>query len=499
MHTNPVIPGFHPDPSICRRGSDYYLVNSSFEYYPGIPIFHSRNLVHWEPVGYVLNRPSQLPLEGAYSSGGVYAPTIRYANERFYVTSTNTSHGGNFIVTAQEPEGPWSEPIYVQQGGIDPSLFFDEDGAVYFLSVGYDEEGQGIIMSRIQPDTGEIMEKARMIWHGTGDRYPEGAHLYRIGEYYYLMIAEGGTEFTHAESIARSAHPYGPYESCPMNPILTTRRDPAPVLCGVGHADLIEAEDGQWWAVFHGYRHNSFMFHHLGRETCAAPVQWEDGWPVITRGKQPYVQLPPVVPPDKPYRWDLLEDPLTAYRPEWCYLRNPDPAAYQFTPGGLKLSGGGPLSERISPTLYLLRQTAFDLTFTVDMELLQSGENAECGLSIFYNDNAHYDFFLTSSAEGYMFCLKKHVGDMEFISHQIPWEQPRARLRIEADRLTYRFYAESPDASHRAPCGSARTLYVSTEATPHSFTGVMIGLYALGQCQALYSHAHMQANPPQDA
>ena len=202
---NPIIPGFYPDPSVCRVGEDYYLVTSTFEFFPGVPVFHSRDLVHWEQIGHALTRTSQLPLREAPPSGGIYAPTIRYHEGVFYMVTTNVSYGGNFYVTATDPAGPWSDPIYVDQAGIDPSLLFDDDGKVYFLS-----NGNGCMsICEIDIATGKKLAPTRPSWKGTGGRYPEAPHLYKINGLYYLMIAEVGTEYGHMETIARSASPYG--------------------------------------------------------------------------------------------------------------------------------------------------------------------------------------------------------------------------------------------------------------------------------------------------
>ena len=224
---NPIIPGFHPDPSIVRVGQDYYLVTSSFEFFPGVPIFHSRDLVHWRQIGHVLTRPSQLPLDGARASGGIFAPTLRYHDGTFYMITTNVTGGGNFYVTATDPAGPWSEPVWLKgQGGIDPSLLFDDDGTVYFASNGGGpgaSEGRGIYLSTLDPKTGALASRPRLVWGGTGKRYPEGPHLYHVNGYYYLLIGEGGTEYGHMVSIGRSRSPWGPYEACPRGPILTHR------------------------------------------------------------------------------------------------------------------------------------------------------------------------------------------------------------------------------------------------------------------------------------
>ena len=216
-YQNPVIPGFYPDPSVCRAGDDFYLVNSSFEYFPGVPVFHSKDLIHWEQIGHCLTRDSQLPLQKCRASGGIYAPTIRYQDGLFYMITTNITGGGNFVVTATDPAGNWSDPVRIEPTGIDPDLFF-ENGKVYVCST---DGKMGIQMSQIDIKTGKRIGEKRHIWRGTGGRNAEGPHLYKKDGLYYLMISEGGTEYGHKITIARSKELTGPYMSNPSNPILT--------------------------------------------------------------------------------------------------------------------------------------------------------------------------------------------------------------------------------------------------------------------------------------
>lgn len=186
-YENPVIPGYHPDPSVCRVGDDFYLVNSSFQYFPGVPLYHSKDLVHWTQIGHCLTRPSQLPLDKASTWGGIYAPTIRYNDGVFYMITTNVTSKGNFLVHATDPRGPWSEPVWLKQGGIDPSLYF-EDGKCYLVS----NPDVGIFLCEIDPMTGEQLTPSKRIWNGTGGRHPEGPHIYKKDGWYYLLISEGG-------------------------------------------------------------------------------------------------------------------------------------------------------------------------------------------------------------------------------------------------------------------------------------------------------------------
>lgn len=333
----PIIAGFHPDPSVCRVGDDYYLACSSFEYHPGVPIFHSTDLVRWTQIGNVLNRPEQLRLDGAPSSGGVYAPTLRHHDGRFWLVVTNVGVG-NLLVTATDPAGPWSDPVPLPGvPGIDPDLVWDEDGVCWCTIA-------GVSQVRLDPETGETLGALEHIWSGTpGSKAPEAPHLYRVGGYWYLLIAEGGTERGHAVSVARGPSPSGPFEPCPANPVLTHRGTGHPVQ-NTGHADLVQAPDGSWWAVFLGVRPAGVSpgWHVLGRETFLAPVTWSEGWPVFGEPVSDPAEMPWPVRPAPPQSWrDDFDTP--ALHPRWLSLRRRDAETCTLTerPNWLTLRARG--------------------------------------------------------------------------------------------------------------------------------------------------------------
>jgi len=286
---NPLLPGFYPDPSIIRVDDDFYMVTSSFSYYPGVPIFHSCDLANWEQIGHVLDRPSQLILDGGYISGGIYAPTLRYHNGIYYMITTNVSHRGNFIVTAENPAGPWSEPHWIEDApGIDPSLFWDDDDKAYYTGNGEGENDPHIWMSEIDLEAFRLVGEKKRIWNGSMvDAWsPEAPHLYKKDGWYYLMIAEGGTEYYHAVTIARSREITGKYHGYEGNPILTHRHLGMQAdIVNVGHGDLVELKDGSWYMVMLASRPYGGGHKNMGRETFIAPVIWENGWPVVCPGK----------------------------------------------------------------------------------------------------------------------------------------------------------------------------------------------------------------------
>jgi alpha-N-arabinofuranosidase len=294
---NPILPGCYPDPSICRVGDDYYLVTSTFEYLPGLPVLHSRDLVSWEQVGHVVDRPGQLDYAGIGSSGGLYAPTIRHHDGTFWVVCTlvdrdDATRGGHFLMTAADPAGPWSDPVWLDADGIDPSIFFDDDGRVWVHGTRLAREPQWrdqteIWVRELDPATLALVGPEHVVWSGAlrDVVWAEGPHLYRVDGAYYLVAAEGGTEFHHAVSVARAEHVTGPYTGSTGNPVLTHRHlGRGSDVVGVGHADLVEAADGSWWAVVLGMRPYGGYHYPLGRETFLVPVAWEDGWPVFAPG-----------------------------------------------------------------------------------------------------------------------------------------------------------------------------------------------------------------------
>jgi beta-xylosidase len=293
---NPVLAGFYPDPSITRVGDTFYLVNSTFTYFPGIPVFRSHDLVHWQQIGNVIDRPGQLNFEGLAASRGVFAPTIRYHNGVFYVVTTAVDAGGNFLSVATHPEGPWSDPIWLREvDGIDPSLFFDDDGKAYLVNNAppagppqYDGH-RAIWIQQFDTASRRLVGPRKVLLNGGVDirKKPvwiEGPHLYRHGGWYYLMCAEGGTSTQHSEVILRARSPWGPFQPYAGNPILTQRDLPterANPITNAGHADLVETPDGSWWAVFLASRPYEVVHYNTGRETFLLPVTWRNGWPSI--------------------------------------------------------------------------------------------------------------------------------------------------------------------------------------------------------------------------
>ncbi|SFF32471.1 alpha-N-arabinofuranosidase [Paenibacillus algorifonticola] len=484
-YQNPVLSGFYPDPSVCRVGEDYYLATSSFEYFPGVPLFHSRDLIHWKQIAHVLTRPSQLPLERANSSEGIFAPTLRHHDGIFYMATTNRSLNANFYVWTDDPAGEWSDPIVVDMDGYDPSLFFDDDGRVYFTACRPHPEAE-IIQCEIDIRTGARISEVRSIWQGTGGAYPEGPHIYRIGGKIYLIIAEGGTENGHMVTVARSDNPWGPYESCPYNPILTHRSRFSPIHA-TGHADLLQAHDGSWWAVFLGTRPVPYPFRtHLGRETFLAPVSWtEAGWPLIGDKGQVALEMHgralPHVKWEEAGERDHFDQPELGL--EWNFLRNPRKEDWSLAEhsGFLTLRGSEiTLDDADSPAFIGRRQQHFHCSVQTALHFAPQQDREEAGLTVFMNERFHYEVAVTRDEGQKGIIFRRRIGTLwkveafvELISDEVVVE-----LGVEADPHQYMFTYKLPDDEAQT-IGIGECCLLAPEVAG-DFTGVYFGLYATG-------------------
>ena len=490
QYRNPIIPGYHPDPSICRVGDDFYLVNSSFQYFPGVPLYHSKDLVNWELMGNVLDRESQLLLRGTNSWLGIYAPTIRYNDGTYYMITTNVGNGGNFMVTAQDPQGPWSEPIWLKQGGIDPSLWF-ENGKCYMVS----NPDVGIWLCEIDTKTGEQLTESKLHWRGTGGRHPEGPHIYKKDGWYYLLISEGGTELAHKLTIARSRDIYGPYESNPANPILTNcnMKGQSKQIQGTGHGDFVQATDGSWWIVFLAYRNFGGSYHHLGRETCLAPVEWKAGeWPVVNGGEaidtlMEVKTLPQVAVKPKVTYYDFKEP----FGPEWVWLQNPIMANYQRKDGRLWLTPHGSLTDNNRPTFVGMRQETPRILVETEVDAATLGAGCEAGLTVYQITDGHFDLSVIRFLDGRMVVSQKCQAKSLLSGKMEPLEKgDKVRLRITSDGEMYHFaYAAGDGVFHTI--ASHNCSMVSTEVVG-GFTGVTIGMFADGADGASFGYFRIE-------
>jgi xylan 1,4-beta-xylosidase len=486
---NPVIEGMAPDPSVCRAGDDYYLVTSTFEYFPGVPVYHSKDLIHWRLISYSLSRASQLPLVRLTRNGGIWAATIRYHSGTFYMVTTNKSEGhGNFFVHTKDPAGEWSEPVLLDQGGIDPSLFFDDDGKVYLTTAGSSGCAARICQSEIDIKTGKRLSEIKPLWSGTGGSSPEGPHLYKLNGFYYLMIAEGGTEYGHGATIARSRSPWGPFEAYARNPILTHRNFKASPIQGTGHADLIQAHDGSWWAVFLGFRPASRLAHHLGRETFLAPVTWsDDGWPIINGNgtitpRMNVKTLPQNLWPATEARDEFSTSKLAL---PWNFVRNLEPARWSLTekPGWLRLKGSpGTLEDTEAPPVFVARrQQHFESEITTQLDFQPTRSGEEAGLALRMNDRHHYEVGIRRGSATREVYLRYDIGSIHALAATKVIGPGLVRLRIRSTALTYSFSYAVGDEPFQT-LGEVETRYLSSEVAD-GFNGVFVGMFATGRGQ----------------
>ncbi|MEU2735189.1 glycoside hydrolase family 43 protein [Streptomyces sp. NPDC007095] len=422
FYDNPVIPGFSPDPSICRAGDDYYVATSSFEYVPGVPIWHSRDLVHWRLIGHALDRPSQLALpDTAPASTGVYAPTLRHHDGLFWLITTVVAGAGNILVTAENPAGPWSDPVPIAIPGIDPSLSWDEDGTCWCVF-----SDDGIRAVRIDPKSGELLGELVHLWSGTGLQYPEGPHLYRVGEWWYLLLSEGGTERGHALSLARTRALPGPFQPHPANPVLSHRSTNHPVQ-NTGHADLVQAHDGTWWMVLLGTRPrgDTPMYHGMGRETFLVPVRWQDGWPLPgpIELRSPAPQLTPHTWPQEPDR-DDFDSPVLA--PGWVELRRRDPDAVRLDerPGHLVLHARTDSLDTPGALFVGRRQRDADCRARTLADVVEGGRG---GLAVRLDEAHHYE---VEVGDGAVRAIAR-IGPLRHVITEHPVPNGPLTLRID--------------------------------------------------------------------
>lgn len=484
-YQNPILPGFHPDPSFCRGEDRYYMVTSSFEYFPGLPLFESVDLVNWQPIGHCITRESQMTFTDALPNAlGIYAPTIRQIKGRYYVVCTNvgtSDHGpGNFFLWADDPHGEWSDPIWLDLPGIDPSLLEDDQGQIWYCGA-----HQGIYLCQLDLTDGSHGPRID-IWQGTGGADPEGPHIYQKDGWYYLLIAEGGTGYGHMVTMARSREITGPYEACPANPLLTNRSLPLSIQ-GTGHADLMEDENGNWWAVCLGIRPlEEFPKRHIfGRETFLVPVTWQQEWPdfgvngsVLSEMAGPLPGNPSEVDLQQK-AYDFFDDfSKASLATAWNTLCRPRDNQLMPTAKGLAMVVSR--EEKFSGQTWLghrLQHLPFEITATFDLSEASAGLN--CGLNLFLNPTHRYDLVVEKTATGNLVKATFAMGPFGREEEFFTFKETTASLRIKGDTKTVIFEALNP-AGEWQKLTEVPLHYLTTE-TGGIFTGPYVGLFARGE------------------
>ena len=511
-YRNPILAGYYPDPSICRVGEDYYLINSTFAHFPGIPIFHSRDMVNWTQLGHVIDRPTQLNYDNLGITRGIFAPAISHHNGVFYVVCTMVDAGGNFLMTATNPAGPWSDPVWLNFDGIDPSLFFDDDGRAWMVNNGNPPDNKplyqghrAIWIQEFDVAAKKLTGPRSIIVNGGADIttkpvWIEGPHLYKRNGWYYLCCAEGGTSTHHSQVILRSKSPTGPFVPWDKNPILTQRNldgsAPHTVTC-TGHADLEIGPDGNWWSIFLACRPYAPDRWATGRETFLLPVTWtEDGWPqILPPGERvPYIVKAPVPSaPNSDLRTPVSKFPLSgnftltdefdtpALSPLWIMLRAPKETWWTLADGKLSLTPRADrLSGKANPSFYgrRLQHSKFEASTKLQVPAT-AGTSA--GLVAIQNETHHFYFAVQRTAGGLSLFLEKWNGPQPetMITTLLPADAQSIELRLTGDEKLLSFdYAIKP--------GEWKSLVSKTDSYPISvqaaggglhFTGALVGVH----------------------
>ena len=516
MYQNPILAGYHPDPSVVRVGADYYMVNSTFGFFPGIPVFHSTDLVNWAQLGNAVHRPEQMSFDGIHLGyNGVYAPAIEHKDGVFYVINTCVGCGGNFVVTATNPAGPWSDPIWLPHlQGIDPSIFFDDDGKTYIVhhrdpvNKRYPAHTALWVMEvdpvTFRPLSDDVMlvdggEKAP--WH---TEYIEGPHIYKVNGTYYLSAPGGGTGYYHGQLVYRSKTIFGPYEANPNNPILTQLGlpdDRANPVTATGHADMFEDTNGDWWAVFLGTRPYDLAIppqdpgrFHTGRETFMLPVKWVNDWPVILdKGLAvPQAVNKPKLPAGKPgprpitgnYTISETFDESTL-GPHWLFIRTPRSKWWKTGDESLTLEArADKAGEKKQPSFIGQRVAHMNATITTQVQFDPQSTQDEAGLLAIQNSNNFYALVLGQTTTGnWELRVRKKSGDKDPTHGNVIKTAPinkmnkpiHLKLTLNKARVDFEYSLDGKQYTAVLKAADASPL---TTAKAGGFTGAVIGMYA---------------------
>jgi xylan 1,4-beta-xylosidase len=486
-YSNPVLRGFYPDPSVVRVGEDYYLANSTFQYWPGVAISHSRDLVHWRTIGHAA--ADGLDLSDLADSHGIWAPDLSYRDGVFSVYATlrlNNPPAGvkaplrrQLLMRSTRPEGPYSPPVAIEVDDIDPSLFVDDDGLKYMAI------SPGISLVPLDADGGRPIGPPVVAWPGTGRRCPEGPRLYKRNGYYYAVLAEGGTGWGHCVTVARSRALFGPYEECPFNPVLT-QSDPAAPIQRAGHGCLVDTPAGDWWMLYLCGRPNGGPYTTLGRETALDPVEWtDDGWFVVNGGRGPSRRQTAPKLPAAPWPQALRDDfDAPVLGPDWQFVRNPDAAAWSLSdrPGFYRIrTGPYGLDSIAAKNTLLRRETAFRYAAELRLEFAPEADGPEAGLACYYGTRNYLSCGLVRAAGAPAVRLTENRNGAVAVLGSLPWPAGApVRLRVEVDGQTRRFLAAADGGPWLAVGAVEDASYLSDEGVLEGkhHTGTLVGMYA---------------------
>lgn len=476
-YSNPIIKGFHPDPSVCKVGNEYFLVVSTFEYFPGISIFRSTDLINWEQISSCITRPEQLSFERFKSSGGIWAPTIRFNNGRFYITAT-VDGKGNMIVHTDDIYGEWSNPVWVKMGGIDPSILFDNGKCCYCTNARGSDNREAISAAEINPDTGELLSEPVQIWYGIGEGWLEGPHIYHINDWYYILTSEGGTSYNHMISLGRSKELFGKYESCPENPIMTNRNDTTKQVQCAGHGDFIEGSDGNWYMVHLATRSCIGNRTPLGREVFLTPIKFENGW-VSIKDKKAFLENNSdmgIQKPDAEFRADFDK---TTWENEFKFIRTPKQNAYSRGNGFLAVKPScGSFDVPNNPSFVGIVQPDFNFECNAKLNFtpLESGD--EAGLILYLQADTYIRLAVKRENDKNYITVLRVCDDMYMTGYKDEIGSDDVYLKISGDKEKYHFYYSLNGKNYTHMC-DASLRFMCVQTASRCFTGTFIGMYAL--------------------
>tara|TARA_Y200000002_G_scaffold174836_1_gene144225 strand:+ start:196 stop:1902 length:1707 start_codon:yes stop_codon:yes gene_type:complete len=510
LFKNPIISGGYPDPSICKVGETFYLVNSSFEYFPGLPIHKSNDLINWELIGYGLNRESQVSsvvnLIDVQSNGGIHAPTIRYNNGVFYIISTNVYYDVkknkadmvNFVVTASNPAGPWSDPIHIEGApGIDPDLFFDDDGRVWYVgnhmpeNPSFDGEGE-IWLQELDLNQFSLVGEKHLLWRGAcGGVWAEGPHMYKKDGKYYLIIAEGGTSFNHAVMVALSENIEGPYISNPRNPILTSRHlSYDNWVNSTGHGDIVELDDGRYYMVLLGIRNEINRSSNMGRETFIVPLTWErepfdwkenkNLWPVVSPLSGKVEKENEVIYDNsiQSHFYNFRDDfSVKTLDLKWNFRRVPLENVYSLEKreGFLRLySNQNIIKERDRAALMGFKQNQTHFEYFTNMTFNPENNKSEAGISIFQKDDNYLNFTVFKKDESFFIKMYAYKKGQLISKNEKLLENYKGKIKLKIlfDEDKYKLFYSTRGFRYRLFDELKNDVLLS-----QGYTGAHLGLY----------------------
>lgn len=495
---NPILPGFNPDPSICRVGEDYYMVTSSFLWYPGIPVYRSRDLVNWELIGHGITRPDELNFNGLKDKNGIWAVTIRHHNDLFYLITTCSDCGGNFYITAKNPAGPWSDPVWLKEAsGIDSSLMWDDNDKCYYSGNSWDFKkdwpGQCAIWTQeLDLKQQKLVGEKKIVTYGYANNagYTESPHIYKINGEYLLIAAEGGTDMYHSITSHHSSSILNSFKADKINPVLSHRQlgKDYPIQA-VGHGDLVQTQNGDWWAVVLGKRQIDGQVP-LSRETFLCKVDFENGTPIFNPGygkvlsEQERPNLPWTPIKKEPSKDEFNLDSLSL---KWHTIRTPKEKFYNINKGFLTMKLRPETADSLINSSILIQRIAqFKFSASVKVNFKTEKDNEQAGLIIYRTNQS---FYMLVKEKKRVTLIRKTEGKKELIA-EFPYNKEEVFFNVKADKLELQFsFGETVERMNKI--GNVQSLVPLSESNINKFNGTGVGMYVTSNGQPSKNRAYL--------